>query len=83
MCATFQSDAILKNGNDAGISQWLAYLANAGSIISLSLVDLEHAAPGTEVTVLWGEPNTQRRTVDKHKVREIRAKVGRRPISRR
>lgn len=79
MYATFQSDAILKNGNNVGISQWLAYSANAGSIISLSLVDLEYATPGTEVTVLWGEPNTQRRTVDKHKVREIRAKVAQAP----
>lgn len=75
MYATFQSDAVLKNGTAAGISQWLAYSANAQSIISLSLVDIEQATPGTEVTVLWGEPNTKRRTVDKHDVRAIRARV--------
>ena len=75
MYATFQSDAVLKNGAPAGISQWMAYSANARSIISLALVDVAHAAPGTEVTLLWGEPNTQRNTVDAHKVREIRARV--------
>jgi glycine cleavage system aminomethyltransferase T len=75
MYATFQSDAVLRNGNAAGISQWMAYSANARSIISLALVDVAHAAPGTEVALLWGEPNTRRRTVDAHKVREIRASV--------
>jgi vanillate/3-O-methylgallate O-demethylase len=75
MYATFQSDAIIKGGKHAGISQWLAFSANANQVISLSLVDIEHAEPGTEVTVLWGEPNSTRRPVDKHKLREIRAKV--------
>jgi vanillate/3-O-methylgallate O-demethylase len=75
MYATFEYDAILKGGKAAGTSQWLAYSANAGSIISLSLVDVEHSAPGTEVNVLWGEPNSRRSTVEPHTVREIRAKV--------
>lgn len=75
MYATFQYDAIRKRGSTVGVSQWLAYSANAGSIISLSLVDVENSEPGTEVTVLWGEPNSARRTVEKHEVREIRAQV--------
>ncbi|MBR0751575.1 hypothetical protein JQ604_05220 [Bradyrhizobium jicamae] len=79
MYTTFQSDAILRNGNNVGISQRLAYSANAGAIISLLLVDLEHATPGREVTILWGESNPQRRTVDRHKVREIRATVAQAP----
>jgi glycine cleavage system aminomethyltransferase T len=75
MYATFQYDAITKGSKTVGTSQWLAYSANAGSTISLSLVDVEHSAPGTEVKVLWGEPDSQRRTVEQHEVREIRAKV--------
>ncbi|MBB4116110.1 glycine cleavage system aminomethyltransferase T [Rhizobium sp. BK226] len=75
MYATFQSDAIMKGGKRVGISQWLAYSANANRVISLSLVDIEHAEPGTEVTVLWGEPNSQRLPVGTHQLREIRAKV--------
>jgi len=75
MYATFQSDAIMKGDKRVGISQWLAYSANANRVISLSLVDIEHAEPGTEVTVLWGEPNSQRLPVGTHQLREIRAKV--------
>jgi vanillate/3-O-methylgallate O-demethylase len=75
MYATFQHDAITKSGKTIGASQWLAWSSNVGSIISLSLVNAEHCAPGTEVKVLWGEPDSRRRTVEKHEVREIRAKV--------
>ncbi len=62
MYATFQYDAIIRGGQNVGVSQWVAYTANAGSLISLSLVDVAHSEPGTEVKVLWGEPNTRRST---------------------
>lgn len=75
MYATFQSDSVIKGGHHVGVSQWLAFSANANHVISLALVDIEHAEPGTEVSVLWGEPNSTRRPVDKHQVREIRARV--------
>jgi vanillate/3-O-methylgallate O-demethylase len=74
------SDAVLKEGKPAGISQWSAYSANAQSFISLALVDVAHSAPGTEVTLLWGEPNSSRRTVEKHKMHEIRATVATAPL---
>ena len=75
MYATFESDAVLSNGKLAGVSQWSAYSANAKRFISLALVNLEDATPGTELTLLWCEPNTRRRTVDRHELREIRVKV--------
>lgn len=75
MYATFQVDAVMKNGNVAGISTWPSYTANANHFISLALVDLEHAEPGTEVTLLWGEPDSRRKTVEPHAMREIKAKV--------
>ena len=75
MYATFQSDAVVKNGNVVGISQWPAFCANADHFISLALVNIEDAQPGTELTLRWGEPNSSRRTVEKHEVREIRATV--------
>jgi glycine cleavage system aminomethyltransferase T len=80
MYATFQYDAITMGGRAVGTSQWLAYSSNAGSIISLSLVDVERSKPGTELKVFWGEPDSQRRTVEKHEVREIRAKVAPAPF---
>ncbi|BCH27745.1 aminomethyltransferase family protein [Mesorhizobium sp. L-8-3] len=75
MYATFQVDAVMKDGKTVGISTWPSYTANANHFISLAVVDVEHAKPGTEVTLLWGEPDSRRNTVEKHAVREIKAKV--------
>ncbi|AVA26200.1 hypothetical protein [Rhizobium sp. NXC24] len=75
MYATFESDAVMKGGNVVGVSQWSAYSANAGHLISLALVNVDSAEPGTELTLLWGEPGTRRRTVDRHEMREIRVTV--------
>jgi vanillate/3-O-methylgallate O-demethylase len=75
MYATFQSDAVVKDGVVVGVSQWPCYTANANHFISLALIDTEQAAPGTELTLQWGEPNSRRPTVEPHEVREIRATV--------
>lgn len=75
MYATFEADAVMAGGKLAGISQWSAFSPNAGSFLSLTLMGLDHAEPGTEVTLLWGEPNSRRPSVEKHQVREIRATV--------
>jgi vanillate/3-O-methylgallate O-demethylase len=75
MYATFESDAVVKGGEVVGVSQWPSYSANAEHFISLGLVDLDQAEPGNEVTLLWGEPDSRRATVERHEVREIRAKV--------
>ncbi|MFD2055807.1 aminomethyl transferase family protein [Mesorhizobium calcicola] len=75
MYATFQCDAVMKNDSLAGISTWPAFTANANRFISLALLDLEHAQPGSEVILVWGEPDSRRNTVEKHTVREIRARV--------
>jgi vanillate/3-O-methylgallate O-demethylase len=75
MYATFQADCVMAGGNLVGLSQWSAYSANAEAFLSLALVDRDFAEPGTEVTLLWGEPNSQRPSVDRHEVREIRATV--------
>jgi vanillate/3-O-methylgallate O-demethylase len=79
MYATFLADAVLKNGKLIGTATWPAYSANADSILSLALLDIEDAAPGTEVTFLWGEPSSKRWTVEQHQVREVRATVANAP----
>jgi vanillate/3-O-methylgallate O-demethylase len=38
-----------------GLTHQTATLDPAGTILALSLIDREHATPGTEVTVAWGE----------------------------
>ena len=41
------------------------------------MVDVEHAEPGTEVTLVWGEEGggSPKPTVERHKQAEIRATV--------
>jgi len=73
--ATFQADAVQAGHRRIGISQIAGYQATAEAVMSLALVDIEHSEPGTEVTLLWGEPDSPRITVETHEVREIRATV--------
>ena len=73
--ATFQYDAVRHGGEEVGVSQWASYSPNARHVISTALVDIAQSEPGTEVTLLWGEPNSKRAAVDAHEVREIRATV--------
>jgi syringate O-demethylase len=42
------------------------------------MIDVEHAEPGTEVTLIWGEPDggTTKPTVEPHSQTTIRATVG-------
>ena len=75
MYSSFQADQVLVGGKPAGVSNWMSYSSNAGAILSTALMDLEHCELGKEVTVLWGEPNTQRRTVEAHELSEIRATI--------
>ena len=78
--STFQFDEVIKNGRRAGISQTVGFSANAKSMLSLSLVNVEYSEPGTEVTVRWGEPNSRQPTVEKTDLHEIRAKVAPAPF---
>ncbi len=70
-------DAVLAEGMTVGISTWIGYSANEGRMLTLAVVDAEHAEPGTEVTLLWGEEGggTAKPTVEPHVQREIRATV--------
>ena len=52
---TFHADRIEADGKVVGISTWTGYSANERAILSLGTIDAELAAPGTEVTLVWGE----------------------------
>lgn len=75
MYATFEYDTVMMNGQPIGISQWSSYSSNAGAVLSTALLDNESVEMGSEVTLLWGEPNSRRRTVEEHEVVGIRAKI--------
>jgi syringate O-demethylase len=53
-------------------------------MLSLAILDAEYATPGTEVTLVWGEPNggTRKPTVEPHVQTEIKATVSPVPFSR-
>jgi len=75
MYATFENDEVLMDGKPIGLSQWSSYSSNAGAVLSTALLDKESVEMGREVTLMWGEPNSKRRTVESHVVSEIRAKI--------
>ncbi|WP_417564777.1 aminomethyl transferase family protein [Microbacterium sp.] len=79
--STFQFDKIVAHGKQIGRTGWTAYSANEGAMLSLATIDSAYAAPGTEVTVYWGEdPNSTKPTVERHKQVAVRAIVGPVPI---
>jgi vanillate/3-O-methylgallate O-demethylase len=73
MYATFEYDAVQLDGATVGISQWSSYSSNAGSVLSTALIENEKVEMGKEVTLLWGEPNSRRHTVEEHEIIGIRA----------
>jgi len=80
--ALYQADAVLKDGRRVGISHDCGAIANEHAFVSLATVEVEHAEPGTEVTVVWGEqPNSRKPAVEPHEQVEIRATVAPAPYA--
>jgi syringate O-demethylase len=75
--ATWPYDKVLKNGKTIGVSTWIGYSSNEGKMLTLAILDNEHAENGNEVTFVWGEqPGTgSKPTVESHVQVEIRAMV--------
>ena len=70
-------DEVKVNDETIGVSTWICYSANEGKLLTLAVLDEEHAEPGTEVTFVWGEENggTRKPTVERHVQTEMRAIV--------
>ena len=82
--ATLPYDLVERDGKAIGISHYPVYTANERSWISLAILDQESTDPGTEVSVLWGEPDggTNKPTVERHIQIGIKATVFPCPISK-
>ena len=76
--STLPYDRIVVDGRTVGVAMYTGYSNNEKRILSLSVIEIEHSKPGTEVTVVWGEENggTSKPTVERHVQTEIRATVG-------
>ena len=75
--AMHQYDNVTLDGETIGVSTWIGYSSNEGKMLTLAVLDAEHAEPGTEVTFVWGEENggTSKPTVESHVQKELRAVV--------
>jgi glycine cleavage system aminomethyltransferase T len=79
--ATHHEDEVRRDGRPVGISLDCGYLANERVMVSLATLENEHAEPGTEVTVVWGEhPVSAKPAVEEHRQVEIRATVAPAPF---
>jgi syringate O-demethylase len=72
-----QYDRVTVDGDTVGVSTWIGYSSNEGKMLTLAVVDAEHAEPGTEVTFVWGEEDggTAKPTVEPHVQTELQAVV--------
>ena len=61
------ADKVLKNGKLVGVTTSRGYSYYFRQMVSLCTLDVEQSAPGTEVTVIWGNPGEPQK--------EIRAEV--------
>jgi syringate O-demethylase len=76
-------DRVVVGGRTAGLSTWIGYSANEAKMLSLAIVDVAHAKPGTRVSLVWGEQNggSAKPTVERHVQTEITATVSPVPYS--
>ena len=81
--AMYPYDKVLRNGKHVGISTWVGYSSNERKMLTLAILDEEHAQPGSEVTFVWGEEGggSSKPTVERHAQAEIRAIVSPVPYS--
>ena len=70
-------DIVKADGRTVGLSTWIGYSFNEGKMLTLAILDAEQAEPGTEVILVWGEPDggTRKPTVEPHVQTELRAIV--------
>jgi vanillate/3-O-methylgallate O-demethylase len=53
--ASWSRDRVEVGSKLVGVSQTTCYVDPMNAAVSLATIDLDHANPGTEVTVVWGE----------------------------
>lgn len=78
-----QRDQVLVDSEMIGLSTFCGYSANERRMLSLAMLDPAHAAPGTEVVVVWGEAEggSRKPRVERHRQTEVRATVAPAPFA--
>jgi glycine cleavage system aminomethyltransferase T len=70
-------DRVMAGDHQVGLSTWIGYSSNEGKMLTLAMLDEAHCKPGTQVTLIWGEPNggSAKPHVERHVQMEIPAIV--------
>jgi vanillate/3-O-methylgallate O-demethylase len=79
-----QCDAVRSaDGTLIGLSGFCGYSGNETEMLSLAMLDSEHAKPGTQVVLTWGEPDggSRKPQVERHRQTEVRATVAPAPYA--
>jgi glycine cleavage system aminomethyltransferase T len=76
---TFQNDSVLLDGQQVGTSALACYSSNAEHVLSNAIIAIEHAEPGTELTLLWGDPTLPEGGNNGSGLQEIRVTVASSP----
>lgn len=58
-----EADRVLVDGLDVGISSSRCYSYFFREMLSLAVIDVEHAELGSEVTVIWGDPGRRQKAI--------------------
>jgi hypothetical protein len=78
-----QFDRIERAGDLIGLSTTAIYSSNARSFLSLCMIDGEQLINGSEVDLVWGEPDggSANFAVERHVQTRIRATIGGKPFA--
>jgi len=80
-----QHDAVRStNGDLVGLSKFVGYTVNESKFLSIAILEPDFATPGTEVIVIWGEPDggSRKPNVERHRQTTIRATVAPNPYAK-
>jgi glycine cleavage system aminomethyltransferase T len=83
--AFHQNDEVRNSdGRLVGLATHPSYTFNERALISLAHVDREFATPGTELTLIWGEPDggSRKPHVEEHQQLTVRVVVAPKPFAR-
>lgn len=71
------------DGTLIGLSTYTGYSGNERKILSIALIDAEHAVLGEEVSIVWGEPDggSRKPRVEHHQQTLVRATVAPAPYA--
>ena len=78
-----QTDRVLDDDRTVGVATHTGFTVNELDVLSLAIIEASHAEPGTEVSIVWGEPDggSRKPNVEPHRQATVRATVATAPYA--